>query len=170
MISEKKIKSFIKFLEAAGAEILHSENEYEVVRFRANGTTSVIYQNKFGAITSFINEGETAFNAFLNNQPFKVEKQQYARKMRTAMKEQRRIAILKRDGCKCFFCGELMDDKDMTIEHLIPAAHGGTNHLTNLVLAHAKCNQMASHMSVMQKIKLREKFLFGEWSDNGKEK
>jgi hypothetical protein len=64
----------------------------------------------------------------------------------------RRSKLLKRDGNICYWCAEEMDTGpsarrnpqspwSCTIEHLRPKAHGGCNHLPNLVLAHQICNE-----------------------------
>jgi 5-methylcytosine-specific restriction endonuclease McrA len=65
--------------------------------------------------------------------------------------------LRERDGDGCFFCPKLMEKKDTTLEHLLSRTHGGSNHMHNLALAHQKCNQEASHMSVVEKVRLREK-------------
>lgn len=161
--STKKVKSFIEFLEARGAEVLPSTNEYELVRFYANQVMSVVYINKSGSISSFLNEGERAYCAFLNLGKWSVENNGVGRKMKRDKKDQRKAGILARDGEDCFFCGKHMDESDRTLEHLLSIVHGGSNHISNLVLAHQECNIMASHMSIAEKVLLREKFLYGEW-------
>lgn len=65
-------------------------------------------------------------------------------------------ALIRRDGPSCFYCGADTTEDDRSLEHLVPLAHGGPNHLSNLVLAHGRCNSDANHMSVMEKIKRRE--------------
>ncbi|WP_413231881.1 HNH endonuclease [Paraburkholderia domus] len=57
----------------------------------------------------------------------------------------------------CFYCGETMPDDDTTIEHLVATTDGGTNHPSNLVLAHADCNVMAADLPVIGKVLLRER-------------
>lgn len=61
--------------------------------------------------------------------------------------------LLDRDGTGCFFCGSDLDG-DVTVEHLVAIAHGGPNHVSNLFLAHAECNQRAGHLSAPEKIGL----------------
>jgi 5-methylcytosine-specific restriction endonuclease McrA len=56
--------------------------------------------------------------------------------------------LLARDGNICSICGELMDatgrypntQRAASIDHVIPRSHGGNNALSNLRLAHRKCN------------------------------
>lgn len=55
----------------------------------------------------------------------------------------------------CFLCWEALGE-DVTVEHLVPVSQGGTNHIGNKVLAHAECNQKMGHLSVMEKIRMRE--------------
>ncbi len=49
-----------------------------------------------------------------------------------------------------------MPTNDMTLEHLLAKANGGTNQLANLVLAHEVCNAAAKDMSIMDKVLFRE--------------
>jgi 5-methylcytosine-specific restriction endonuclease McrA len=43
-----------------------------------------------------------------------------------------------------------------TIEHLVPVAHGGPNHLSNCFLAHKRCNAAAGTLSAAEKVRLRD--------------
>jgi len=65
-------------------------------------------------------------------------------------------ALLRRDGNACFYCGEPTGEDDRSLEHLVARAHGGPDHLSNLVLAHRRCNAVAGHLSAMEKIRIRE--------------
>jgi 5-methylcytosine-specific restriction endonuclease McrA len=65
-----------------------------------------------------------------------------------------RDELLRRDGNECFFCGKPMEDP--TIEHLICRQFGGGNNLANLALAHRACNRTGGHLSVVEKVRLRE--------------
>ncbi|MBB4856980.1 5-methylcytosine-specific restriction endonuclease McrA [Novosphingobium chloroacetimidivorans] len=60
-------------------------------------------------------------------------------------------ALITRDGSNCFFCGSALEG-DVTVEHLVAVAHGGPNHISNLLLAHAQCNQAAGHLSGAEKV------------------
>ena len=65
--------------------------------------------------------------------------------------------LRKRDGDLCFFCGlPFTEENPPTLEHLLSIAHGGNNHLSNLVLAHGECNMKADSMPVIEKVKLRD--------------
>lgn len=50
--------------------------------------------------------------------------------------------LLLRDGPVCGICGEHLDPihENFHVDHIVPAAHGGTNDLSNLQLAHPACN------------------------------
>jgi len=67
-------------------------------------------------------------------------------------KRKRKVARLRdRDGPDCFYCGKVM------LVDLLAKADGGTDHPSNLVLAHAVCNEIASDMPVISKVLLRER-------------
>lgn len=59
-------------------------------------------------------------------------------------------ALIERDGLACCFCGHRIpldapenSPLQMTIEHCVPVAKGGSNSLSNLKLAHHHCNLKA---------------------------
>lgn len=43
---------------------------------------------------------------------------------------------------KCAYCG---DDTNLTLDHITPKTKGGTDRITNLVCACAKCNKSKGH-------------------------
>lgn len=52
-----------------------------------------------------------------------------------------RAALIKRDGMVCALCKEpILHMRDLTIDHVVPLARGGTDKLENLRLAHEFCN------------------------------
>lgn len=65
--------------------------------------------------------------------------------------------LQERDGSDCFYCGLPMEDSDTSVEHLLSKADGGTDRLSNLALAHRKCNELAADLPVVGKVLLREK-------------
>lgn len=137
--------AFLSKLDAAGAEILGPTNPYEVVRFRTKYGVGVVYRGRRGETW---NVEAIAARKHLEAKsgslaPVKV-KGRRTDKATVA-------ALLKRDGEGCFFCGKALDG-DITIEHLVAVAHGGPNHINNLYLAHAACNQRAGHMSAPEKV------------------
>lgn len=70
-------------------------------------------------------------------------------------RSQIRIALMDRDGIECWFCGDVLGCY-ATIEHLIARSNGGPDTLENMVLAHERCNQIASNRSLSAKIMLRD--------------
>ena len=153
---KKKKAAFVEFLAANGAEILTTTNEYEVLRFRANGETSVLYRNKHGEFTG-TGEMAKAYSAFINGRKCIGAQKNKA----TIVKRTPKVrTLLERDGGNCFYCHEPLKN-DITVEHLVSRAHGGPNHISNLVLAHQQCNADAGHLSAAEKIKLREQNIFG---------
>jgi 5-methylcytosine-specific restriction enzyme A len=53
-----------------------------------------------------------------------------------------RLRIAHRDGFRCHICGQgYIRGQAWEIDHDLPLAKGGTFHLRNLRLAHARCNR-----------------------------
>jgi hypothetical protein len=144
------MNNFKKYLRAKGAEILEPTNPYELVRFRANGAIHVIYEGKRGI--SFVGESEKAYNAFQNKGIWSVDIKKDKRRNLSVIKR----TLIERDGDKCFYCKNPLED-DITVEHLLSMCHGGPNHISNYVLSHKDCNSKVGHLSIMDKIKIREK-------------
>lgn len=147
MAKSAPLAGFRKRLEEAGAEILAPTNPYEVLRFRSSKGVGVIYKGKRGETW---NAEALAARDHLDARAGSLAP--------VAVKGRRRDkatvdALLVRDGNACLFCGKPLDG-DITVEHLVAIAHGGPNHISNLFLAHAACNQAAGHMSAPQKVAL----------------
>ena len=53
----------------------------------------------------------------------------------------KRVRIYIRDRYCCQYCGEQKSAKDLTLDHILPRAQGGTTTPQNLVSACVKCNQ-----------------------------
>lgn len=53
-------------------------------------------------------------------------------------RRRRRRAVIKRDGDRCRRCGS---GADLTLDHVIPKARGGSNKLSNLQLLCEPCNR-----------------------------
>ncbi|TWA71863.1 HNH endonuclease [Azospirillum baldaniorum] len=147
----KRLPKFKDFLEARGAEVLAPSNPFELARFTTPQGVGVIYRNGKGQISSWQGGADEAFAAFQTGGSWSVS----ARKAKGKVRHQIN-ALLARDGDRCFFCGAPLGD-DITVEHLVPAVHGGPNHISNLVLAHAACNQAVGHLSVSEKVRARDR-------------
>lgn len=52
-----------------------------------------------------------------------------------------RLAIYLRDGLACVYCGASVEDgAQLSLDHLTPHSHGGTNEPANLVCCCSRCN------------------------------
>jgi 5-methylcytosine-specific restriction endonuclease McrA len=140
------VVKFKKWLTDRGAEILPPTNEYEAIRFKGreigvlykSGKVSNKYTNH--TIIAFV-KGKKWFGAPKNvgrNKNYGKQKRQ----------------IMDRDGRACFYCGKLMTLSTITLEHLIPLSMGGKNELSNMVLAHEKCNKEVGNMPIYKKVDL----------------
>lgn len=146
------ITTFKKWIIDSGAEIMTVTNEWEILRFRCENGIGIIYKNKKG-ILAFCGSAEEARKAFVDRKNWNAVKKE----SRTKLSVEKRT-ILKRDGEQCFYC--LMPlESDITIEHLFSLSQGGTNHISNLVLAHKQCNEDAGNLSLIEKISRREQAL-----------
>lgn len=64
-----------------------------------------------------------------------------SRKLRLKVPMTRRnIAI--RDNSSCQYCGQVLQTKDYTIDHVVPRSRGGKSTWINLVLACGDCNKL----------------------------
>ena len=137
-------------LVAAGAELLAPTNPYEVMRFRTSYGVGVVYTNSKGKRTETpeaINARQHLRDHLGSLSPVPV-----------APRQKNRAVILRlrgRDGAMCFFCRRPLSE-DVTVEHLVPRAHGGPNHISNLFLAHEGCNRRVGHLSAPEKIAMRD--------------
>ena len=147
-------EKFEAFLVARGAQLLTPTSEWEVIRFKTTWGTSVVYRDKRGQLT-FTGQSSAAHKAFETNGPWRaMEATQRVRGHAKIVPMVR--ALLKRDGSGCFFCHLEMPDEDRSLEHLVAVTHGGPNHISNFVLAHRRCNAKVGHLSVMEKVRIRE--------------
>lgn len=157
-----EVKAFSTWLVARGSEILKPSNEWELLRFRtAESDAGVIYKNKSGRL-SYVGGADAAMRAYRSGGTWRAR----GKTTRRANVRHKIDALIARDGRRCFFCGgmfppdgEPMADHGLalTMEHLLSVTHGGNNHLANLVLAHKRCNERAEHMSIAEKIILRDR-------------
>jgi len=151
-LSDRRLNAFKSFLAQAGAEIAHSPNVYEVLRFRAGQGWVSIYRNSRGDL-KFTGAIREPWQAFISNAPFRAGK-----RAGEIGNDRTEIiaALVARDGRTCFYCPRSLIEGSETIEHLVPATAGGPAHLSNLALAHRRCNEAAGTLSVVAKVRLRE--------------
>lgn len=141
----ERIEKFKMFLSKRGAEILSPTNEWEVLRFKTINGVSVVYKNKYGALT-FTGESAQAHKAYLNNSRW------------TAVKKRKQVdrttkeMVATRDGARCFCCLEVLPITDLTMEHFLSVKHGGTNNINNLALLCQPCNLELGAKPIVKKI------------------
>jgi len=73
--------------------------------------------------------------------------------------------LINRDGARCFYCQRYHGQKiveQLTIEHLIPVAHGGNDTASNLVLACHGCNNKLGNAPLKEKIDYKISLLIGD--------
>jgi 5-methylcytosine-specific restriction endonuclease McrA len=149
-IRQKK-EFFEKWLSANGAQVLTPTNEWELVRFRDGGVTSVIYANKRDGVT-FTGSARVAWDGYKTARPWRAATPK-AKRQNKKDRDKYVETLRERDGDTCFFCAKPMDEVTESVEHLLAVTHGGAQHISNMFLAHKLCNEMASHLSVVEKIK-----------------
>lgn len=71
---------------------------------------------------------------------------------------EKKTVYAKADG-KCAICGKPVKFKKMTVDHKTPLAKGGTNELSNLQLAHLKCNRAKQDIMLEELIEMSEQIV-----------
>lgn len=89
------------------------------------------------------------------------------RMTRWQRKRERKQALKKlvwtRDGGSCAYCGESLEFRNATLDHLIPKSQGGSRGPENVVLACLECNRekgkrfSKSHLELAAEIIRRER-------------
>lgn len=158
---------FRHWAEQRGAEILSNSTQWEVLRFRCEEGYAVAYRKSDNTITMNV-VMLNAHNAFRNSDKWNGTP---AGRIFDGIKSTKgkKGILLKRDGTRCFYCGKHRRPDKLTIEHLVPKTCGGTNHVTNLVLACLKCNNHVGIWSVAEKIQYRESLQSNKSQDNKSE-
>ena len=67
------------------------------------------------------------------------------------IRQDKRLAIYLRDHLACVYCGHGLEDNDtgrLTLDHVRPCSHGGSNAARNLVTACRRCNSQRGAQSV----------------------
>jgi len=157
---KNELERFSAWVSARGGEVLVPTNEWELVRFRGNGETSIIYTSKTGSRT-FTGMAAATWEAFQKGDTTFRLAGRSARPSQSSRRRTRSVivaTILKRDGDVCFYCGEPFGDgRPRTKEHLVGRTHGGPDHISNLFLSCEPCNVEAGHLSAPEKIRLRDR-------------
>jgi hypothetical protein len=68
--------------------------------------------------------------------------------------------LMARDGDRCFYCSTPLfspfpvpNTHGISVEHLVPKAHGGPDHASNLVLTCSPCNREMGALSAAEKVR-----------------
>lgn len=65
-----------------------------------------------------------------------------------------RLQVYMRDGFTCTYCNKIIiNHHDVSIDHVLPKAHGGKDHLNNLTVSCIKCNEDKGKMLLTQYIR-----------------
>ena len=81
-----------------------------------------------------------------------------------------RIRVMKRDRFTCVYCGKDGTDVELEIDHIIPVAKGGSNHISNLATACRACNQKKGTNIIIPMKKTSNESLLGMAVHGWKEK
>jgi hypothetical protein len=149
------IKAFKAWLTDCGAVLVPPTSQWEVLRAQTCDGVQVVYRNA-KEVETWPEPLIVAREAFKSGNRMSLSPDLKARKRLRHLVEQ----LAERDGLWCWFCeiGFLSSESaEITVEHLVPKAHGGPNHPSNLVLACGACNKAAGHLSVAEKVLLRDK-------------
>lgn len=154
----KELEDLKAWAVAGGAENQALTNPYELLRLRVRGGVAIVYRTERGKHTW--NDLARKLRATMVEggrlpDEFRLVKQVKNRPDKNNVTHR---TLIERDGLGCFFCfGEVFEG--MTIEHLVPRAHGGPNHISNKFRACRDCNSNAGHLSAPEKIRIRESAL-----------
>jgi len=166
----RRAEGFTAFLSARGCEVMVPTNPFEILRFKRQGRTNVVYRKRSGKLTIVGNDvtlGVKAYAQVLQRQKSRraVVTKPIARAGQPARRELKRAklrgssvhkALLAGDGDRCFYCGRKLGD-DQSREHLLSVSHGGPDRIENQALAHHGCNVKAADLPLVEKIKLRDR-------------
>ena len=71
---------------------------------------------------------------------------------------QKRAFLLKQHGCVCQGCNRTFDDdRYLELDHNLPRADGGWNHISNRILLCGPCNKLKSHVYTLSGLKRENK-------------
>lgn len=146
---------FLDWLLTQGADVVKATNPYEFARFLARDGLHIIYRDKRGTFNCISQDGGNFATEVLAAFQRGANIAMGHAKPRRPIRHRKKAAILERDGNACFFCLKpMLDEDDMTAEHLVSKARGGPDHTDNLALAHRKCNQGVNNRPLMDKIRI----------------
>lgn len=144
------LQRFKEFLTTRGADVLIPVSEWELARFKCGEQLGIIYTNAKGRITHYGAACE-AYTAYCKGLPWRAIP---ATPRRKRGGRSQILELRARDGDLCFFCQMCVNLQTESEEHLVARTHGGPDNLANKFLAHRRCNELAGHLSAVEKIKL----------------
>ena len=69
------------------------------------------------------------------------------------LSKEKRLAIYRRDGCRCIYCGA-EDNGRLSIDHVVPMSKVTNHDFSNLVTACVACNSRRGDMDVTKWIQI----------------
>ena len=60
-----------------------------------------------------------------------------------------RTDVWKRDSGVCHICGQVCDERNWHLDHLVPLTRGGTHQPANVAVAHPRCNMSRGNRSIL---------------------
>ena len=147
----KEVSALRAWVERNGGQVLAPTNAYEVLRFKTDRGTGIVYRRGNGALT-YSDEAKRCARELGAGHNIRLTPAQPRRKR----SHQIVAVLLEKQGGRCFFCHREVDGT-ATIEHLVPVTAGGPSHIANYVLAHRECNRRAGHLSALDKVLMRER-------------
>ena len=157
--SKKRIAAFGVWLSQRGAEIEVSTNQFEVLRARTARGVMSLYMKGSKRLT-WTDLAASLWTAFVEQEVVNLNPHHNPSPRERLPRATQRL--LDRDGSDCFFCLKPLEN-DITEEHLLARAHGGTDHIANKVLAHRLCNAVADTLPIVEKFGIRERSLRERW-------
>lgn len=149
-LTKDEVNAFAEYLVAHGAEVVATTNHYEVLRYRLDDGTFVLYRKENGSIT-WTTPILLHWQAYRDRRAVSIVKRRPGGQQRQNLVK----ALFERDGDCCFYCGQSLGD-DITIEHILSKVHGGRGTRENCALAHEACNQAVNDLSISEKIQARD--------------
>lgn len=144
------------YLKNLGCEILTPISDSEVAHFLVHDRICIIYKDRNGKFAYNSQTASLIHRAYLKDEELDLRK-----RFCTSgdLKRRRKQQLINRDGLICFYSGIKVSEKELTLEHLTPLSIGGLNTLENLVLCTFKQNQLVRGMTLVEKIRYRDKQL-----------
>jgi 5-methylcytosine-specific restriction enzyme A len=94
-----------------------------------------------GAIKELINEVNSSQPKKTKPKKTKRKKVIKTKKRSRSIPTSVRVDVLKKDNCRCVFCGATAQETQLQIDHIIPFSKGGSNDLSNLQTLCRECNR-----------------------------